>query len=102
MISGVWRRKPDVKYVKSDVLNQKWRLFLIMENKPAEPAEKPGKKNKKGLYIIGAAVAILIAGYFVLSKVNADASNWAGVVSPILIISGYIGIGAGILVGWDE
>jgi len=67
-----------------------------MDNKPAE------KKNKNGLYIIGGALITLILGYFVLSKVNADASNWAGAVAPILIIGGYILVAVGILVGWDE
>lgn len=67
-----------------------------MEEKPAE------KKNKNGLYIIGAALAVLVIGYFILSKVNADASNWAGAVAPIMIIGGYILVAVGILVGWDE
>lgn len=71
-----------------------------MENK--EKTNVPTKKNKTGLYIIGIAILILIAGYYTLTKVNADASNWAGVVAPILIIGGYIAIAIGILVGWDE
>jgi len=59
-------------------------------------------KRKTGLYIIGGAIAALILGYFVLTKVNADASNWAGVVAPIMIIGGYITVAVGILVGCDE
>jgi len=60
------------------------------------------KKNITGLYIVFAALAILALGYFVLTKVNADASNWAGAVAPIMIIGGYILVAVGILVGWDE
>ncbi len=59
-------------------------------------------KNNKGLYIILGALAVLALGYFILTKVNADASNWAGAVAPILIIGGYITVAVGILVGWDE
>ncbi|HDT14795.1 MAG TPA: hypothetical protein ENN55_01165 [Firmicutes bacterium] len=70
-----------------------------MEDKTGK---KPVKKKRTGLYIIGAAVVVLVVGYYILSLVNADASNWAGIVSPILIIGGYIAIAAGILAGWDE
>ncbi len=73
-----------------------------MEEKIQEKPAETGKKNRKGLYIIGAALVVLIAGYFILTKVNADASNWAGAVSPILIVAGYIMVAVGILVGWDE
>ncbi len=71
-----------------------------MENK--EKPQQTIKKNKAGLYIIGISILILILGYYTLTKVNADASNWQGVVAPILIIGGYITIAIGILVGWDE
>lgn len=71
-----------------------------MENKIQE--KKVENKNRAGLYIIGVAIAILVMGYYVLTKVNPDASNWAGVVAPILIIGGYILVAVGILVGWDE
>jgi cytochrome c biogenesis protein CcdA len=66
-----------------------------------QPKSESGKK-KTGLYIIGAALVLLVLGYFVLTKVNADASNWAGAVAPIMIIGGYITVAVGILVGWDE
>ena len=46
-----------------------------MDNKPAENKGQAGQKNMVGLYIIGAALVVLVLGYFVLSKVNADASN---------------------------
>ena len=59
-------------------------------------------KKKNGLYIVGGAIALLVLGYFVLTKVNADASNWAGAVAPIMIIGGYITVAIGILVGWDD
>jgi hypothetical protein len=68
----------------------------MAENQPQ------AKKNITGLYIVFAALAVLALGYFVLTKVNADASNWAGAVAPIMIIGGYILVAVGILVGWDE
>jgi hypothetical protein len=71
-----------------------------MEEKIQE--KKVENKNRAGLYIIGVAIAILVLGYYVLTKVNPDASNWAGVLAPILIIGGYILVAVGILVGWDE
>jgi uncharacterized membrane protein YidH (DUF202 family) len=71
-----------------------------MESK--EKTQTPVKKNKTGIYIIGIAILILILGYYILSKVNADASNWQGIAAPILIIGGYILIAIGILVGWYE
>ncbi|MEI7541944.1 MAG: hypothetical protein WCJ94_01660 [bacterium] len=60
------------------------------------------KKNITGLYIVLGALVVLALGYFVLTKVNADASNWAGAVAPIMIIGGYVLVAVGILVGWDE
>lgn len=66
-----------------------------------QPKSSSGKK-KTGLYIIGVALLLLVLGYYVLTKVNADASNWAGAVAPIMIIGGYITVAVGILVGWDE
>jgi hypothetical protein len=74
-----------------------WRREMA-EN---QPKSGTGKK-KNGLYIVGAAIALLVLGYFVLTKVNADASNWAGAAAPIMIIGGYITVAIGILVGWDE
>ncbi len=71
-----------------------------MDNK--EKVQTPAKKNKTGIYIIGIALLVLILGYYTLSKVNADASNWQGIAAPILIIGGYILIAIGILAGWDE
>ncbi len=70
----------------------------MTENKPVENKGK----NRAGLYIIGIAIAMLVLGYYVLTKVNPDASNWAGAVAPVLIIGGYITVAIGILVGWDE
>jgi undecaprenyl pyrophosphate phosphatase UppP len=68
----------------------------MTENQPQ------AKKNITGLYIVFGALAVIALGYFILTKVNADASNWAGAVAPILIVGGYIMVAIGILVGWDE
>ena len=71
----------------------------MTDNKPQETGKT---KKKTGLYIIGGALCALAIGYFILTKVNADASNWQGAVAPILIIGGYITVAVGIMVGWDE
>lgn len=75
----------------------------MTENKTTDNKQVESKnKNRNGLYVIGIAIAMLILGYYVLTKVNPDASNWAGAVAPILIIGGYITVAIGILIGWDE
>jgi|DewCreStandDraft_4_1066084.scaffolds.fasta_scaffold23160_6 hypothetical protein len=75
----------------------------MTENKTTDNKQVENKtKSRTGLYVIGVAIAMLILGYYVLTKVNPDASNWAGAVAPILIIGGYITVAIGILIGWDE
>jgi len=39
-----------------------------------------------------------ILAFVTLSMVNSDASNWAGVVSPILFVTSFIVISVGIII----
>ena len=71
--------------------------------------KKKGKKEEKkdnvkligisqtGKKVIAAGFLILIAGFFVLSKTDPAGQNWAGVLSPFLILGGYAVIGIGII-----
>ena len=52
------------------------------------------RKNWMG---IGVGVALLIIGFVVLTFVDARAENWAGIVSPLLIVGAYIIIGVSIV-----
>ena len=49
-----------------------------------------------GMKVIGAGVAVIILGFFVLSRADAMGSNWAANLSPFLILGGYILVGLGI------
>ena len=49
-----------------------------------------------GKRIIGMGVAVIIAGFIVLSRADAMGGNWAANLSPFLILGGYILVGLGI------
>lgn len=61
------------------------------------PAGTPSPISKRGWKVIGAGIGILILGYIVLSKADSMAQNWAGTLSPFLILGGYALIGIGII-----
>lgn len=69
-----------------------------MKNKAVNPKENPnsnidtGKKLfiKKTLFT-GGLIGLAI-GFYLLTWVDPTGQNWAGIVSPLLIISGYISI----------
>lgn len=61
------------------------------------PAKETPIISKRGWRIIAAGAAIAILGYIVLSLTDPKGQNFASKLSPILILSGYITIGAGIL-----
>lgn len=54
--------------------------------------------SKLGVKVILAGTAVLIMGYFILTKADPSGQNWASKLSPFLILGGYTVIGAGILV----
>ena len=51
-------------------------------------------KKKAGLYVVGAGILCLLAGYGFLAKGDIT-------VAPFLIIGAFVVMGAGIAVGWD-
>ena len=52
------------------------------------------RKNYVG---ISAGIFILVLGFIVLTQVDANAQNWAGFLSPLLIITAYVIIGVSII-----
>jgi hypothetical protein len=55
--------------------------------------------NWKSLKLVGIGIALLILGFIVLSKVDRMASNWAGYISPLLLVSGWVLIAIGLWKG---
>ncbi|HCJ66570.1 MAG TPA: hypothetical protein DHV62_04410 [Elusimicrobia bacterium] len=66
--------------------------------KPEKKGEFPKGINQRGKIVIACGIGLLVIGFFVLTKTNPEGSNWASILSPILIISGYITIAIGIIV----
>lgn len=58
------------------------------------PDTDPGKRN---YYTITGGIIALILGYWMLSLVNAEATNIAAMLAPPMIIIGYIVIAIGIV-----
>lgn len=66
--------------------------------KKTEVIQKPKDGiSKRGRMVIGTGILILIAGFLVLTRTDPQGQNWASVVSPFLIIGGYITIAIGII-----
>lgn len=53
-----------------------------------------------GLRLMGAGVAAIAIGFFVLSKADPMGRNWASTASPFLILGGYALVGLGVF--WRE
>ena len=53
--------------------------------------------SKIGKKIIFSGIIVLILGYFILTKTDPMGQNWASIVSPFLILGGYIIVGLGIV-----
>lgn len=53
--------------------------------------------SKKGKIIIAAGIGLVIVGFLVLTGTNPQGDNWASIISPFLLIGGYITIAAGII-----
>jgi len=61
----------------------------MTQNTPPLPPQK-----KTGLYVVGAGLACLLAGYGLLAKGDITAA-------PFLIIGAFVVMGVGIAIGWD-
>lgn len=53
--------------------------------------------SRRGKIVIACGIGLLVIGFFILTKTNPEGSNWASILSPLLIISGYITIAIGII-----
>ena len=53
--------------------------------------------SKLGKKIIFSGILVLIAGFYILTKTDSYGQNWASMLSPFLILGGYVIIGIGII-----
>ena len=67
------------------------------KNNQIPPAVTLPVISKRGKIIIAAGIGLVIAGFLVLTKTNPQGDNWASIVSPFLLIGGYITIAIGII-----
>jgi uncharacterized membrane protein YqgA involved in biofilm formation len=58
----------------------------------------PAGISKLGRKVIFFGIAVLIAGFIVLTKTDPAGQNMASMISPFLILGGYLIIGIGIFV----
>ena len=57
---------------------------------PARTQEQDSGKKKLKATMFGIGIGMLILGYLCLTQVDKMAQNWAGFVSPVLIVGAYI------------
>jgi len=65
-----------------------------IEEKKSDQDQSISSKGKKVILI---GIVILILGFFILTKTDPEGQNWASVLSPFLIVGGYITIAIGII-----
>ena len=65
-------------------------------SKPAAPQPADEPITSLGWKMIAGGAAIVIAGFFALSKADTMGRNWAADAAPLLILAGYALIGLGI------
>jgi len=60
--------------------------------------EKPKRIiSRRGWRVIFLGIVLVIVGFVILSFASPDAQNWAGKLSPFVILGGYATIGIGIV-----
>jgi hypothetical protein len=64
----------------------------------AQQAPQGKSISRLGWKVIGAGIALLIVGYFILTKTDPAGQNWASNLSPFLILGGYATIAIGIII----
>jgi len=68
-----------------------------MGKTPPPVQEKIAGISRTGKKVIVSGIALLFIGFFVLTKTDPSGSNLASMVSPFLILAGYVVIGIGII-----
>ncbi len=53
--------------------------------------------SRRGRKMVAAGVLASATGFWILSHSDPAGINWASFLSPIVILSGYLGVGIGIL-----
>jgi hypothetical protein len=73
-------------------------------NKKNRPENANVRKSVEKLpdIMVGSGIGLLVIGFIVLSMVDRMAENWAGVASPILLVSGWLVIACGLWRGENE
>ena len=69
-----------------------------MQAQQKQPAQKPQGISGRGKKVIAAGILCLVIGFIVLSMTDPAGRNAASVISPFLIVGGYIIIGIGIII----
>jgi len=70
---------------------------MVKKSKPQEKKPETKGISQRGKIVILCGISLLVIGFFIPTKTNPEGSNWASILSPILIISGYIVIAIGII-----
>lgn len=68
------------------------------KNQEQKPQQLSNGISQRGKKVIFSGIFVLILGYFILTKTDPAGQNWASVLSPFLIVGGYVAVGIGILV----
>lgn len=71
---------------------------MAKKSKPQEVKPEIKGISRRGKIIIACGIGLLVIGFFILTKTNPQGSNWASILSPVLIIGGYITIAIGIII----
>ena len=61
------------------------------------PAISHEMVSKRGKIVIAVGIGLVVIGFLVLTKTNPQGDNWASILSPFLLIGGYITIAIGII-----
>jgi len=70
----------------------------LTKTKVIQPSQNQEKMlSKRGKTIIFVGIGILILGYIILTKTNPQGDNWASIISPFLLVGGYITVAIGII-----
>ena len=73
-----------------------------MKNKKERSKQSVITQNAGAISILGrkmilVGVAILVCGFILLTRTDPAGQNWASILSPFLILGGYLIIGIGII-----